>query len=82
MAKKTLSTVRGALGGRPKLWIIEWEHQAGRVTGRVVCALADASAHGIAPENIPRLASPLPPPGEGAEWTIREPSPERRKAGP
>lgn len=77
---KKLSTVRGALGGRPRLWIIEWEHERGRVAGRVVCAVAEAAAHGIDATDLPRLTSPLPPPGEGVEWVVREP--KRRKAGP
>lgn len=81
MPKKKLATVRGALGGTPRWWVIEWKHERGRVSGRVVCALADASAHGIKADDLPRLPSPLPPPGEGAEWIVRERRVrERRKA--
>lgn len=80
--RKQLTAVRGALGGPPRLWVIEWSHERGRLKGRVVCAVGEAAAHGIDPADLPRLPSPLPPPGEGAEWTIREPSPKRRKAGP
>ncbi len=81
MNTKKLATVRGALGGPTKLWIVEWTHERGRVSGRVVCSLADAGEHGIEAESLPRLASPLPPPGPGAEWTISEPK-RRRKRGP
>jgi len=83
MARR-LATVRGALGGAPRLWIIEWTHERGRVTGRVVCSVAEAAEHGIDnAQELPRLASPLPPPGPGVVWTVSESEPsKRRKSGP